>query len=74
LIDAKLLSFLEDTYPEEYRRWEESGKFAKDLFDRGIDKFIIEQGRAIGLRILFNPKVLLTLYHWTLHPDVGRQR
>jgi hypothetical protein len=68
LIEGKFYSYLEDTHQEQYR----------DVTERNVppppellDEYIIQQARTIGVRILFNPKVLMTLYRWNRDPRAG---
>jgi len=68
LIDLKYESYVRDKHPAQYRKWAESKQApSPELFD----EFLIEQARTIGPLVLFNAKVLATLYNWSLHPKAG---
>jgi hypothetical protein len=68
LLDGKFYSYFEDKLPKQYRSFMEGkGSVPQELFP----EFIIDQARSIGPRILFNPKVLTTVYGWDLDPERG---
>lgn len=72
LVAAKYLSYLEDFYPEANRASESDRKMP--IPNEFWDEFVIDLPKSMGLRVLFSPKVLLTLYRWSLNPSLGSGR
>lgn len=70
LLKAKFLTWLEDKFPTESRKFEQ-GCLAAERSRELFDEFLVEQARTIGLRILFCPTSLLRLYDWSQNPDSG---
>lgn len=73
LIQVGFISFMQRRYPELWGEFEQNGLRDRVAFDSAFDEFIVEQAQMIGLRVLFEPKVMHTLYQWTQHPETHRE-